>query len=183
MSRVLPTEPALPVKMAHFVLRSRNYQATRDWYVKVLNMRPVFENPLLGFFSYDEEHHRLAIVNLPDCPERTEGEQGVDHVAYTLGSLGELLGHYRRLKTIGIEPYWCINHGPTTSMYFRDPDGNQVELQVDNFEKVEDLQDWFRTDAFAGNPLGVVYDPEKLIERYERGDPLEELLQQGSTDA
>ena len=40
---------------------------------------------------------------------------------------------YARLKGDGIEPYWCINHGPTTSLYYKDPDGNQIELQVDNF--------------------------------------------------
>jgi hypothetical protein len=32
-----------------------------------------------------------------------------------------------------IRPFYSINHGPTTSLYYTDPDGNRVELLVDNF--------------------------------------------------
>ena len=37
------------------------------------------------------------------------------------------------LKDEGISPYWCIHHGITVSMYYGDPDGNQMEFQVDCF--------------------------------------------------
>ena len=37
-----------------------------------------------------------------------------------------------------IKPYWCINHGLTTSLYYHDPDDNAVELQVDNFASSEE---------------------------------------------
>ena len=87
---------------------------------------------------------------------------------------------FERLKNLGIKPYWCINHGPTTSMYYRDPDGNQVELQIDNFPTIEELTGWMRSGAFAQNPIGVQFDPDRLCERYRRGDPIEELVQQGS---
>ncbi len=98
----------------------------------------------------------------------------------TYDGLGDLLSTYRRLKADGIVPYWCINHGPTTSMYYRDPESNQIELQIDNYEKVEDLNAWMRGTAFSENPLGVEFDPERLIARFESGDPLEELVRQGS---
>ena len=58
---------------------------------------------------------------------------GVDHVAYTYGSLNHLLENYAWLKERGIKPYWCIHHGITVSMYYADPDGNQMEFQVDCF--------------------------------------------------
>ena len=105
---------------------------------------------------------------------------GIDHVAFTFASLGDLLHTYRRLAGIGIEPYWCINHGPTTSLYYRDPNGIQVELQIDNFARIEDLNGWMRSGAFQQNPIGVEFDPEVLSERFESGDPLEALVQQGS---
>jgi catechol-2,3-dioxygenase len=54
---------------------------------------------------------------------------GLEHIAATYGSLGELLATYRRLATHRIEPYWSINHGPTISLYYKDPDGNRLELQ------------------------------------------------------
>ena len=105
---------------------------------------------------------------------------GTDHVAFTHADLGDLLYTYVRLERANIEPYWCINHGPTTSLYYRDPDGNGVELQHDNFPTKEALNTWMRSDAFAKNPIGVAFDPEKLIARYENGDPVEELVKQGS---
>jgi catechol-2,3-dioxygenase len=38
------------------------------------------------------------------------------------------------LKGAGITPFVSVNHGLTTSFYYRDPDGNGVELQIDNLE-------------------------------------------------
>ena len=40
---------------------------------------------------------------------------------------------FARLKDLGIEPEFCLNHGVATSFYYADPDQNLVELQVDNF--------------------------------------------------
>ena len=36
------------------------------------------------------------------------------------------------------------------------------------------------SDKFADNPIGVGFDPAKLVERFENGDPIEELLKPGS---
>ena len=56
----------------------------------------------------------------------------------------------------------------------------QLELQVDNFESAEELQGFFRSSVFQNNPIGVEFDPDKLLERWESGDPIEELVLQGS---
>ena len=50
-----------------------------------------------------------------------------------------------RLKDTGITPYWCINHGFTLSMYYRDPDQNQVELQVDLFDSAASVAAWLES--------------------------------------
>jgi catechol-2,3-dioxygenase len=134
---------------------------------------------MISFLTYDDEHHRIAIAHLPGLPDAPMAA-GVDHIAFTFASLDDLLHTYRRLRATGITPYWCINHGPTTSLYYRDPNGVQVELQVDNFDDVETLSGWMRSSAFARNPIGVDFDPEVLCQRFDRGDPLAELVQQGS---
>ena len=90
--------------------------------------------------------------------------------------LGDLLATYRRLRAHGILPHWPINHGVTTSLYYRDPDNNRVELQIDNFSTVEELQGYFQSAAFAANPVGVTYDPEELCRRYEAGEAMADLL-------
>jgi hypothetical protein len=61
-------------------------------------------------------------------------------------------------------------------MYYRDPDNNRVELQIDNFATPVELDGYFHSWVFAENPVGVTYDPEELCRRYEAGEPMADLL-------
>ena len=79
---------------------------------------------------------------------------GVDHVAYTYASLNDLLENYAQLKAHGITPYWCIHHGFTVSMYYADPDGNQMEFQVDSYGSIEEANAFMGGPHFAANPIG-----------------------------
>ena len=172
--------PVKPARFAHFVLRVRDLEKSVDWYEKVLGMTIVHDGGEFAFLTYDDEHHRLALMKTPVETATVQGSPGLDHVAYTLATLGELLGTYARLKALDIEPVWPINHGPTTSLYYEDPDGNRVELQVENFDSTEELNAFVRSSAFAENPIGVEFDPDRLLERYCNGDSLNELHVQGS---
>jgi catechol-2,3-dioxygenase len=173
-------QPVSPVRFAHFVLRVRDLDASIAWYRAVLGMEVVHRAPFIVFMTYDDEHHRLAMVEARHKEELPAGAPGLDHVAYTLASLGDLLGTYERLKGQDILPVWPINHGLTTSLYYADPDGNRVEFQVENFATEAELNNSIRGEAFAANPIGTGFDPERLLERYRRGDPVEELVLQGS---
>ena len=77
---------------------------------------------------------------------------------------------------LGIEPSRCLHHGPTVSIYYRDPDGNGVELQVDRYATKEATAAYFQTAEFKKNPIGVAFDPEALVQAYEAGAPESELL-------
>src|SRR3984885_6227033 len=156
------TQPISPAKFAHFVLPTGQLDTMADWYKTLLNARIVFRNEMLCFLSYDDEHHRLALINIPGSPPRDPNGTGTDHIAYSYSDLGELLATYRRLKEHGIVPHWPINHGVTTSMYYRDPDNNRVELQIDNFPTPRELDGYFHSQAFRDNPVGVTYDPEGM---------------------
>ena len=164
-----------PVKFAHIVLNTPRYREMIEWYKNVLEAVPVFENEMLAFITYDDEHHRVAFLNSPDLKDKPPGTAGAHHLAFTYASLGDLLATYKRLKKIGILPAWSINHGPTTSMYYKDPDGSALELQVDNFDSLSDASDYMVSEDFASNPIGVEFDPEALIARVETGVPLDEL--------
>jgi catechol-2,3-dioxygenase len=170
-----------PTKLAHLVFRCVRFAEMKHWYETVLEAWSQFENDMLAFLTYDDEHHRIALINLPGLAERPRMSAGLDHVAFTYGSMGDLVHTYQRLKAAGITPYWCVNHGPTTSMYYRDPDGNQVELQIDNFPSVKELNDWFKSGAFERNPIGVNYDPDQLAARFDQGVPVDRLVRQGWT--
>jgi hypothetical protein len=88
-----------------------------------------------------------------------------------------LLATYKRLAAQGIRPRWPINHGMTVSLYYQDPDGNNLELQIDSFPTTEQLQDYFENDPdYAANPLGAEFDPDDLVRKYEAGVPFAELI-------
>jgi len=181
MTRLLDTDSIIrPGKFAHVVLRTRQISVLSDWYAMVLGAKTVFSSDFAAFLTYDDEHHRIALLALPDVVDRPQNALGLDHFAYTFDSLGDLLQTYKRLRGEGILPAWTINHGATTSMYYDDPDGNRVELQIDNFQTLEEANEFMLSEVFEKNPVGVEFDPERLLERYEQGDPIEELILQGS---
>jgi catechol-2,3-dioxygenase len=164
-----------PVQLAHIVRRTSRFEAMLEWYQTVLAAQIVHADGMLAFLSYDAEHHRIAIAQIPGLEDQPQMAAGTDHVAFTHADLGDLLYTYARLKSEGIEPYWCINHGPTTSLYYKDPDGNRVELQVDNFPTAEETNHWMHSGDFAANPIGVVVDADNLLARYSAGEPIEKL--------
>lgn len=159
-----------PLKLAHIVLRSSRYQELLSWYKLVFNATAAFEDESIAFLAYDDEHHRIALINVPDLQPQPAGIAGVHHIAFTYEDMAALLRHYDRLKVAGVQPVWCVNHGPTTSMYYADPDGNQLEFQIDNYDTVEEAGAFFFTDAFATNPIGVDFDPEELRRRLHAGE-------------
>jgi catechol-2,3-dioxygenase len=174
-----------PSKLAHVVFQTNRIKELREWYCTVLGGRVIYENPHLSFVSYDEEHHRVAFVDFAPLSARdsqtelmvkSSEQPGLHHVAFTFASLGEFLDNYVRLRDRDIRPFFCVNHGPTTSMYYRDPDGNRVELQIDNFASAEEGQAWMHSEAFDRNPIGVEYDPDELVKKFQAGVPIAELV-------
>jgi len=168
MSRIRPS------KFVHVVYRTRRIDEMIRWYTTVFDGKVQYQNPVLAFITYDDEHHRIALINLAIVkPEATDGDKrgtiGVDHVAYTYASVKDLFENYAQLKQKGILPYWCVHHGVTISMYYADPDGNQMELQVDAFESSEDANEYMQGHGFNTNPIGVEYDPDEILAQLRSG--------------
>jgi catechol-2,3-dioxygenase len=174
-----PTAPQLrPSRFSHLVLQSPRFAAMTAWYKTVLSAKPMFENEVVCFLSYDDEHHRLMIGNNPACSPRDPKAAGLVHFAYAVETLEDLVNTYERLKAAGITPHHCMNHGFTTSLYYHDPDGNEAEYQVDNFRSREEMDAWFSTGAFDRNFAGFLFDPEHMVKLYREGLPEARILQQ-----
>ncbi|NKB49266.1 MAG: biphenyl 2,3-dioxygenase [Alphaproteobacteria bacterium] len=166
-----------PAKLAHVVLKTPpdRVKLVLDWYKTVLEAEAMYETPGFGFVAYDNEHHRVAVLGFPGTKEHVDGHAGMHHMAFTYENLGDLAHTYNRLKGEDITPEFCINHGPTTSMYYFDPDKNQVELQVDNIPE-EEFAEYFDNGEFTSNPIGVKFDPDELFGRLAAGEKEEDLL-------
>jgi catechol-2,3-dioxygenase len=168
MSRIRPTA------FVHIVYRTHRFDTMLEWYEKVFGAHVQFRNELLAFLTYDDEHHRFAFVNLelldPEPAERNRtGLVGVDHVAYTFASLRGLLENWEQLKAMNIEPYWCVHHGITISLYYADPDGNQMEFQIESYSTPEEANAFMSGPGYAENPIGVEFDPADWLTRLRAG--------------
>ncbi len=156
-----------PKKFSHTVIRTTRLKEMVDWYKTVLNAEIVREFPHVVFMTYDDEHHRLAFASIPGLVERPTMSAGHDHLAFTYGSLGDLVATYERLKAAGITPSVPVAHGLTTSLYYRDPDGGGVELAIDNLAPAE-WRDWMQNQLSLEL---VTFDPEEMIQKYHAGVP------------
>ncbi|KAH7141943.1 glyoxalase bleomycin resistance protein dioxygenase [Dactylonectria macrodidyma] len=164
------TKVLSPVALAHVVLRTANLQRMAEFYTNFLGGSITYGNEALSFITYDEEHHRIAIIGIPATEPKNPRSCGLEHIAFSFDSLTDLLQSYRHRKARGINPVWCVNHGPTTSIYYKDPDGNMIETQVDNFDTVEDATVFMMSDKFAQNPIGTDFDAEEMIAAIKNGE-------------
>jgi catechol-2,3-dioxygenase len=170
----------VPSRMAHFVIRTNRYAECVDWYQKLFEADTVFANDQATFMAFDEEHHRLAIINRPELADGSAKESAIDHVAFSFDRLEDLMSTYERLRNQGIVPAHALNHGPTTSLYYADPNGSKIELQVDNFPTSAEAAEFFKTKEFSDNVIGVAFDAEVLLAKLRTGVSVTELLKQGS---
>jgi catechol 2,3-dioxygenase len=170
--------PAIRPTFHHLNLKTTRLHEMRDWYRLLVGAEVIFENDIGAWLSNDEANHRIALLAFPgfvDDPEKGT-RTGLHHVAFEYASFADLNTSYARLRDIGISPHFCLDHGPTFSYYYSDPDGNHVELQCDNFGDWAASRKWIRTSSqFHSNPIGVFVDPEQVGAAAEAGVPFAEI--------
>ncbi|MFN3619545.1 VOC family protein [Sphingorhabdus sp.] len=154
------------LSIAHFGLRSRNLPDAIDWYGKAFGAKVLYRDEVAAFMSFDEEHHRFVIWDDGETQPKSEVASGVDHIGFACDSLSHLADEYMRLMGLGIQPSLCVNHGFTCSIYYHDPDGNEVELTADNFPTKEECTAFMRSEAMKSvmQPpfYGASFDPSDL---------------------
>lgn len=168
-----------PSTLCHFVLKTtpESYPKMVEWYQTFLGARITHANQRITFMTYDHEHHRIGIYQAPDLkrPDPPKSSVGVAHVAFGFDTLADLATSYEQKKARGIMPVWCVNHGISTSLYYEDPDGTEVETQVDNFDSAEEGMAYIEGAKFSENPIGVDFDPGELVRRIRAGEDQQKL--------
>ncbi|NOX50502.1 MAG: biphenyl 2,3-dioxygenase [Gammaproteobacteria bacterium] len=166
-----------PTKLAHVAIKTPNMKEAKAWYLAVLDGRVQFENEMLCFLCYDDEHHRVVLVNDPGF-DKSANMSGLHHVSFTYDSLDDLFDTFEKLQKQDIIPFWTINHGITMSMYYLDPMGNSIELQIDIMD-LEEANAFMQGEVFAKNPIGIDFDANQLNAKRKAGVAYEELVQYG----
>lgn len=180
-------------QLSEIVIKTRHFEAIRHWYETMLGIKPFFVRPagpepswtgalsvafyrLHVAFPYTQV---LGIFEVPGVGERsvqTAGDPGLHHMQFRNASLTELFERYDVMKAAGILPRRTFNHGPGTSFYYEDPDGNTVELSSTNFPVEADYLAYFTTEAYRKNISGIEIDAEAYIGRFRSGVPQSELI-------
>jgi catechol-2,3-dioxygenase len=174
----MSTDTVIHPTFHHVNLKTTRLQEMLDWYAVVVGTKVRFQNAFGAWASNDEANHRIALTAFPnfvDDPDQ-DTRTGLHHTAFEYGSFEELNASYLRLSEAGIAPAFCLDHGMTFSYYYRDPDGNHVELQADNFG------DWAKSTAFMRespefheDPIGQFVDPERVADAAAAGASFEEI--------
>jgi catechol-2,3-dioxygenase len=156
-------------RIAHIVIyTNKNYEEMKSWYGTVFNARVVHERASeITFMTFDGEHHRFAIRYQPQLADRDDRCAGIAHVGFSFNNLSELFATYERIKGEGIRPASAVNHGMTTSLYYRDPIGNKLELQVENQDNHKDAVAVLEDDLREN----VLFDPDKMLAAVKAGVP------------
>jgi catechol 2,3-dioxygenase len=150
----------------HVNLKTGRLRELVEFYGVTVGMRPNFLSDSFAFLTNDAANHRIAIVGSASFREDPDPYTlaGMHHTGFEFASLEDLLGRYVSLKEAGITPVGCVDHGLTMSFYYADPDGNQLELQVDNYSDWAASAEWMRGSAdFAADPIGSFVDPDLIV--------------------
>ena len=129
-------------RIGHVVLRVSDVDAAVDFYRDALGMEVVRYDSQHGmaFLSFGTQHHDIAVS--ADRGDGSRGSLGLSHIAMHLpGGDAELAAMHDRLMARGIPIKSTTDHGVTHSVYFRDPDGNGLEIFVDTMAPEEGMEE------------------------------------------
>lgn len=108
------------------------------------------------FLSSDGYHHHVGLNTWESRGGRppAAGSTGLYHVAFLYPTQAELARAVRRALAFGVRLEGAADHGVSLAIYFRDPDGNGIELYWDR-----PTAEWPRD---AGGQLAMTSDPLDL---------------------
>jgi len=165
-------------KLHHVTIKTSRLDEMIEWYGFVIGAKVNFRDKVAAWTTNDDANHRIAFLAVPglgDDGDKTK-HNGMHHCAFEYDSFADLMSSYDRMRKAGVEPAFCLDHGLTISLYYKDPEGNFVELQSDNFGDWKLSTEFMRTSAdFAANPIGTFFDPARVYEKFKSGTDFKAL--------
>ena len=123
-------------ELAHVVLYVRDLRRALGFYRDVVGLEVTGKifNGRAAVLSGGRTHHELLLIEVGEAPGPLQGQRiGLYHVGWKMGeSLDALRTVKARLEGANVPIEGMSDHTVSQSLYVRDPDGNEVELFVDD---------------------------------------------------
>ncbi len=167
----------VPLSMSHIGLYVYDLPKMEDFYTRVLGFTVTDRGKVRGadivFTSWDpKDHHQVALVN--GRPKHLAFNH-VNQISFRVATVEDLQAIWKRVKSEAeVTDLRPMDHGNAWSLYFRDPEGNRLEVFCDtqwyiDQPCIEDLdlslpadQIRAKSDAFCRSAPGF-----KPIEEYQ----------------
>ncbi len=139
-------------ELAHVVFYVRDLTRSAAFYTDVvgLSVKGHIFNNRAALLSGGRSHHELLLIQVGDAPGPLTGRRlGLYHVAWKVGeSLADLRAARDRCTLAGYPIDGMSDHTVSQSLYLHDPDGNEVELFID-----DPSYDWHNDDSLMEAPV------------------------------
>ncbi len=123
-------------ELAHVVFYVRDLKHSVQFYRDIVGLTLLGEifDGRAAMLSGGSTHHELLLIEVGAAPGPPQGQRvGLYHVGWKIGeSLDALRAMKARLEQAGVPIEGVSDHTVSQSLYLRDPDGNEVELFVDD---------------------------------------------------
>ena len=119
--------------MNHAVLYVRDARRHQEFYERVLGFTTVIDGPGAYVFMRaprSQNHHDIVFFSIGEAAGASQAGRstvGLYHIAWEVGTLGELAEMRERLMSEGVL-VGQSDHGPNKSLYAEDPDGLEFEV-------------------------------------------------------
>lgn len=124
------------IELGHVVFYVRDLETSLRFYHQAvgLEIKGKIFNGRAALLSGGRTHHELLLIQIGEADGPLHGKRiGLYHVGWKIGEcLDDLKVARDRLHELGYEIDGRSDHTVSQSLYLRDPDGNEVELFVDN---------------------------------------------------
>ena len=123
-----------PKYLGHVNIYVRNVERSHKWYEDVLGLHTYDYMPgRAAFMSADQEQsHEVALIQVgEDALLQQKKQVGLNHMAWMMHSLDDLKESYQRLQELNVPIDHVSDHGLSIGIYFRDPDGNGIEVSYE----------------------------------------------------
>lgn len=139
-------------ELGHVVLYVRDLPVALEFYTNVvgLDLRGRIFKGRGALLSGGRTHHELLLIEAGEAPGPLTGHRlGLYHIGWKLGdSLDILRAARQRIEAAGIALSGVADHTVSHSLYLEDPDGNEIELYVDN-----PAFNWRQDDSWMEAPV------------------------------